>query len=117
MADQTHLIPAFDHGFAEPHGTLERIRQAAEQIYLTCRSLTSDVLTDDLTRYRHDRLKKHPNALLQWHKMKASQRNVKHGSAYRHWLVSDSGLSDYVLSWLSSMANNGLEFVLSLIHI
>lgn len=111
VADQTQPIPAYDHGFSEPHGVLERFRQSAEQVYLTCRSLTSDVLTDDLTRYRHDRLKKYPNALLQWHEMKARQLNSGHGSSSRHWLVSDSGLSDYVFSWLSSMADNGLEFV------
>ncbi len=111
VTDQTRSVPAFDHGFTEPCGKTEQLRQSAEQMYLTCRSLTSDVLADDLTRYRHDKLDKYPNALLQWHQSAPTGANVNQVRTPRHWLVSDSGLSDYVFTWLSAMADHGLEFV------
>lgn len=111
VADQTQLVPAFDYGFDEPHGALERLRLVVEQVYLTIRSLTSDALADDLTQYRHDRLKKYPKALLQWHRLKTPRSNSKLSDVPRHWLVSDSGLSDNVFAWLNAMADNGLEFL------
>ncbi len=111
VMDKTQIIPAFDLGLKEPKGMLACFRRHAWHVYLTCRSLTSDVLIDDLTRYRREQLSQFPTAMLQWYASSAMARNGT--QSYTHpcaWLLTDSGVPDYVFTWLHAMTEQGLEY-------
>jgi len=111
VIDQTRYVPAFDFGFRRPGSWLEYFRRLAEQCYASCRALTCDVLADDLTRYRRDQLQRHPSALLQWHSPLLHAEPNTQSSLVPGWVLTESGLPDFVLNWLNSMAQMGLEFV------
>ena len=110
MFDQTQTIPAFDYGFLEPKSFIEGIRSRIERMYLTCRSLTSDVLADDLTRYRREQLNRFPKAMLQWSPPNtAAKVKVQWSSAPPSWLITESGIPDFLFDWLEALSVNGLE--------
>lgn len=112
VVDQTRPIPAFSHGIAEPKGLIASIGKHLERLYLSCRSLISEVVADDLTRYRRDQLERFPKAMLQWHPANVLTENgVRIPPRYRSWLVTESGCPDYVLDWLYAMAKQGMEVI------
>ncbi len=112
VVDNTQIIPAYKHGLTEAQGVGKYLSQLAERLVLTCRSLTSDVLADDLTRYRRDQLSRAPSGLLQWHRPRAPsfrQQHTTHSS--REWLLTESGVPDYVFDWLNALVEHGVEFL------
>lgn len=112
VADNTRVVPAYNRGVVEAQGVGEYISQLAERLILRCRSLTSDVLADDLTRYRRDQLNRVPGGMLQWHRPKApSFRRRSEKEAPRDWLLTESGVPDYVFDWLNALVDHGLEFL------
>ena len=112
VLDRTRTIPAFDYGFLEPKGVIESSRNLLERMYVTCRSLTSDVLADDLTRYRRDQLKPFPKALLHWFPPKATWKTkLPLETSPPSWLITESGIPDFILDWMHAMSEQGLEIV------
>jgi len=111
VVDHTHIIPSFDRGYRSPKGSIERMRRLAEQWVLACRSLTSDVLADDLTRYRRDQLKRFPKALLQWHPPNIRNRKSDAMLSSAAWRLTESGVPDFVFDWLRAMVDHGFDFV------
>lgn len=112
VVDQTQSIPAFDYGFLESKSSFGTLKNIVERMYLTCRSLTSDVLADDLTRYRRDQLSQFPKALLQWIPPNAATKNnARLSSVPASWLITESGTPDFVLDWLHAMSGHGIEII------
>jgi len=111
VVDQTRSLPAFDHGFMEPRSFIDRLRRRCVQLYITCRSLTSDVLADDLTRYRQDLLSNYPKSILQWQTPRLRMGELASPAFLPAWLITDTGVPDFVYDWLQSLAEHGLEFV------
>jgi len=110
VVDQTQTIPAFNYGFPEAKSAFGVFRNIVNRIYLTCRSLTSDVIADDLTHYRRDQLNYFPKGFLHWNSpSSASKNNVRLSASPPSWLITESGVPDYVLDWLLSMSGHGIE--------